>query len=351
MKSFDLDDCTMSSSGSNSYFVLQPGYQLTLEGQEDGDRVLLILAVLNETKIVDGVETRVVEERESENGELIEVSMNYLAICTESKDVFYFGEEVDMYEDGMIESHEGAWLAGEDGATAGLLYHANPVVGMKYYQEIAPGIAEDRAEIISLDEILKVPAGNFSKVLKVEETTPLESREREFKYYAAGIGLLQDEDLKLTRYVIPAPEVINANLTSQPQSVLFADQTIEIQLDSSSTIGSFALDEQNKMLTFEVSGQNGDTGTTELYVGRILDGPYTVTIDGEVADDFELIQDEQTNSSIIRINHDSNSREISVAGTNVVPEFPLPAISVAVVVTSAIVLLARFRQTGRVALS
>ncbi|MGI0026032.1 MAG: hypothetical protein ACREA4_12930, partial [Nitrososphaera sp.] len=201
LDSFNLDDCGLSSTGSNSYFFLQPGYQLTLEGQEDGNRLQLILTVLNETRVLNGVETRVVEERESENGELIELSMNYLAVCSDTNDIFYFGEEVDMYEDGELESHEGAWLAGEDGAKPGLLYPANPTVGMKYYQEIAPGVAEDRAEVLSLDEALTVPAGTFDKVLKVEETTPLEPGAKEYKYYATGIGLLQDEDLKLSKYV------------------------------------------------------------------------------------------------------------------------------------------------------
>jgi hypothetical protein len=351
-RSFDLDQCTLSPNGSNSYFFLHPGYQLTLEGQDDGDRMLLVLTVLNETRIVDGVETRVVEERESENGELVEVSVNYFAVCTETGDIYYFGEEVDMYEDGAVKNHEGAWLAGEDGATAGLLYPANPQVGMKFYQEVAPGVAEDRAEIISLDEVLKVPAGNFSHVLKVEETTPLEPRESEFKYYAAGVGLLQDEDLKLTKYVIPEVQnVETATLRPQPQSLVVGDQPIEIQLNSSSTVSKFALDEPNKVLTFEVSGQAGVKGTTEIYIGKILDGPYTVAVDGAVLEDIELIQDAQTNASIIRIPHDGNSRAITVSGTNVVPEFPLPAISIALLAVSAMVLYARFRQSGRITLN
>ena len=352
-KSFSLDECTLVPNGSNSYFFLHPGYQLTLEGQDDGDRLQLILTVLNETRMVDGVETRVVEERESENGELIEVSTNYFAVCTETNDIYYFGEEVNMYEDGTIQSNEGAWLAGENGSMAGLLYPANPTVGMKFYQEIAPGIAEDRAEIISLNEMLEVPAGNFNKVMKVEETTPLEPREREFKYYAAGIGLLQDEDLKLTKYVIPVvaqtPEI--AELKSQPQSVIVAEQPVEIQLNSSSTISKFALDNENRMITFEVSREDGGAGITEIYISRVLDGPYIVTVDGEVVHDVELIQNAETNSSIVRINHPNNSSVISVAGTNVVPEFSLPAISVAVLVTGATVLFARFHQRVRMPFS
>lgn len=171
---FNLEYCTFDSRGSNTYFILEPGHQSVLEAQENGEIIDLVITVLNETKLVDGIETRVVEERESEDGELVEISRNYFAVCKPTNDVFYFGEDVDDYEDGQIVSHEGAWLAGENNTKAGLFMPGNVQVGMKYYQEFAPGIAEDRAEILSVNDVLAVPAGNFTNVLKVEETNPLE---------------------------------------------------------------------------------------------------------------------------------------------------------------------------------
>ena len=42
--------------------------------------------------------------------------------------------------------------------------------------------------------------GNFENCVKVEETTPLEPDSKEYKYYAAGIGLLQDGSLKLVSH-------------------------------------------------------------------------------------------------------------------------------------------------------
>ena len=201
--SFDLENCNFASIGENSYFILKPGFQAILEGEEDGEKLQLIMTVLDETKIVDGVETRVVEEKESEGGNLVEVSRNYFAICRPTNDVFYFGEDVDMYEDGKVVSHEGAWLAGQNSAKAGMIMPGNVEVGMKYYQEIAPGVAEDRAEIVSVNDTLDTPAGNFQNVLKTEETNPLEPGEKEYKFYASGIGLIQEEALKLVNYTQP----------------------------------------------------------------------------------------------------------------------------------------------------
>ena len=64
MTSFDLKDCDFTSTGENSYFILKPGHQVILEGEEDGEKLQVIMTVLDETKVVDGVETRVVEEKE-----------------------------------------------------------------------------------------------------------------------------------------------------------------------------------------------------------------------------------------------------------------------------------------------
>ena len=203
MTSFDLENCDFASSGENSYFVLEPGYQVILRGQEDGEELELVMTVLNETKVVDGVETRVVEEKESEGGSLVEVSRNYFALCKPTNNAIYFGEDVDMYEDGEIVSHEGAWLAGENGSKAGMIMPGKAEGGLKYYQEIALGVAEDRAEIISVNDTLDTPAGTFKQVLKTEETNPLKPGEKENKFYAPGIGLIQDEAIKLVNYTKP----------------------------------------------------------------------------------------------------------------------------------------------------
>jgi hypothetical protein len=193
---FDMESCELATTGQNEYFILEPGFQLILEG--GGEK--LVITVLDETVVVAGIETRVVEEREWRNDELIEVSRNFFAICPETKDVFYFGEDVDMYQGGQLASHSGAWRAGEGGARAGLIMPGEPTVGMKYYQEIAPDVAMDRAEVMSLDEELEVPAGDVCECLKTKEGTALNRLEREFKTYAPGIGLIQDQKLLLIDY-------------------------------------------------------------------------------------------------------------------------------------------------------
>jgi hypothetical protein len=193
---FGISKCKMSTTGRNRYFVLEPGFQTALEG----DDTRLQITVLTDTKTVDGVLTRVVEEREWKNGELYEVARNYFALCEQTKDIFYFGEDVDFYKKGKVVRHDGSWLAGVNGNRAGLIMPGNPRVGMKYYQEIAPKVAMDRAEIVSLDETCKTPAGTFTGCMKVREGSAIEIMAKEYKYYAVEIGLIRDEDLRLVKY-------------------------------------------------------------------------------------------------------------------------------------------------------
>lgn len=197
---FGVNEKNFSSAGRSTYFILEPGYQLVFAGDEDNEHVELTITVLNETKTVDGVETRVVEERETHDGKLVEVSRNYFAIDPTGRDVYYFGEDVDIYKDGKITGHGGSWLSGVNGAKYGLAIPGSPKVGDRYYQEVAPKIAMDRAEIVGVTETVDTPAGTFHNCVKTEETTPLEPKSKEYKRYAPDIGLVQDGVLKLARH-------------------------------------------------------------------------------------------------------------------------------------------------------
>ncbi len=91
--------------------------------------------------------------------------------------VCYYGEDVDIYANGAIVSHDGAWRAGVSGATAGILMPAAPTAGQAFEQEVAPGIAQDRVTIRA-----------------VGETTPLEPGASSTKVYASfGVAPQQQQ--------------------------------------------------------------------------------------------------------------------------------------------------------------
>jgi hypothetical protein len=193
---FGLATCKLSSSGRSPYFVLEPGHQLVLQG----GTVRMQITVLHETRDINGVTTRIVEEREWDKGQLQEVSRNYYAICEQSGDVLHFGEDVQVYKDGKPLKTEGTWLAGSNGNRPGLVLPGKPRLGMRYYQEIAPGVTLNRGEVVGLNESCTTPAGTFKQCLKIKGTSGLDSKKLEYKYYAPQIGLVRDAHLRLVQH-------------------------------------------------------------------------------------------------------------------------------------------------------
>lgn len=203
---FDRSRCTFSTTGSNPYLPLWPGLATRLEGEEDdGGEIIelsILITVTGDTELVDGVLTRVIEEFEEEDGELKEISRNFFAHCRETGDVWYFGEDVDIYEDGVIVSHDGAWRAGQGGAQPGIFMMGSPMQGARYQQELAPGVAEDRAEVIEVGGSVDVPLGTFTNVVSIVDTNALNpGGTGDLKVYAPGVGNIVDEVLELTEII------------------------------------------------------------------------------------------------------------------------------------------------------
>lgn len=211
-REFPVETCEFQTTGKNPYFTLRPGRELRSSNarcvaagdcQEFEEAAI---TVLDRTRGIEleldderrTVTTRVVEEVATLDGELAEVSRNFFAECKGTQDVYYFGEEVDIYENGVIVSHEGAWLAGQDDAEPGIIMPGGAfLLGSRYFQEHAPGVALDRAEHVGVDLDVRVPAGTFEDCVEVRESTPLDPDETSTKIYCPGTGLVVDDDLEL----------------------------------------------------------------------------------------------------------------------------------------------------------
>jgi hypothetical protein len=200
-----------STASANPWFPMGVGQQWAYEGEEDGVPVSLLITVLDETRLIDGVTTRVIEEREWEDGELLEVSWNYFAGAGDGT-ICYFGEDVDIYEEEQI-LHEGAWCAEDPPNAPGIMMPADPRPGMTFPMESAPGIAEDQGKIVGIGPVT-VPFGRFEETLRVQEFNPLDG-DRGFKVFGAGTGLLVDGPVELTGFEEGAPAPGPPTITTQ----------------------------------------------------------------------------------------------------------------------------------------
>jgi hypothetical protein len=191
---------------------MEVGDQWSYEGEEDEVPVSLLITVLGETRLIDGVTTRVIEEREWEDGELLEISWNYFAQAAAGT-ICYFGEDVDIYEGEEEIIHEGAWCADAPGNAPGIFMPADPRPGMKYPMELAPGVAEDAGQIVGIGPY-EVPADTYSETIRVRESSPLDTGFG-YKIFASGTGLIVDGPLELVGLVGGAPTPGPPTITEQ----------------------------------------------------------------------------------------------------------------------------------------
>ena len=152
----------------NPFLVLTPGSTFIYTGETEEGIETVEIEVLSDTRTVMGINCVVVRDKAYLEGELIEDTYDWFA---QDKDgnVWYFGEDVDNYENGVIANHYGSWEAGVDGAQPGIIMLGNPVIGLKYRQELYSGEAEDQGEVVANNESVQVAIGTFNGCLKIEE--------------------------------------------------------------------------------------------------------------------------------------------------------------------------------------
>lgn len=177
------------------YFPLIPGTTFIYEGQSEGESERIVVEVTHDTRQVQGVTCVVVRDRVWIDGELVEDTDDWFA-QHRNGDVWYFGEEVEDFEGGVVVSTAGSWEAGLGGARAGVLLPAAPQIGAVYRQELLVGEAEDMIRIVSLSASADVAYGSFSACLETEDVTPLEPDTAERKIYAPGVGMVSTTVLR-----------------------------------------------------------------------------------------------------------------------------------------------------------
>jgi hypothetical protein len=180
---------------TNPNFPLVPGTTFHYRSETPQGVELEDFIVTSTTRVVAGVTVGQVEDVVRLNGGLTEHTFDWFAEDS-SGNVWYFGEFARQYENGALLGDEGSWTAGVNGAQAGIIMEANPQVGDSYGEEFAPGVAQDRATVLSLNEQVQVPYGSFSGCLKTRNFSPLDRSFVEEKYYCAPAGLVLEVEVE-----------------------------------------------------------------------------------------------------------------------------------------------------------
>jgi hypothetical protein len=180
----------------NPWFPLLPGTTFVYRGVKDGKAARDVVTVTHASKRIQGVPCTAVADRLYLAGDLEERTTDWYAQDRHGN-VWYFGESTaELDRAGHVTSTEGSWLAGRDGAQAGIYMTARPAVGQSRRQEYYKGHAEDHFAVVSLRARVSVPYTSSKRALLTKEWTPLEPGTLDHKYYVRGIGNVKEVTVK-----------------------------------------------------------------------------------------------------------------------------------------------------------
>jgi hypothetical protein len=177
----------------NPFFPLPVGRTWTYEKSTPDGLEQEVVTVTNQTKTILGIPCVVVHATGTLDGELTEDTFDWYA-QDDDGNVWYLGEATTEFENGVPVSTAGSWEAGVDGALAGVIMFASPVLGTTYSQEFYEDEAEDFAKVVGLGESVTIPLATYAGCLHTEDWTPLEPGIVEDKFYAPSVGTVLEID-------------------------------------------------------------------------------------------------------------------------------------------------------------
>ena len=179
---------------TNKFLPVPPGTTFTLSGTVGANPHTVIFTVTELTKVVNGVRTQVLWDRDIQEGALLEEELAFWA-QDDFGNVWLFGEYPEEHaEDGTI-SAPSTFLAGNQESKAGILMRANPKVNTSPYKQAeAPSVEFlDVAQVFAENQSTCVPTGCYDGVLVVDEHDPNQQPQdgHQFKYHAPDVGIIQ----------------------------------------------------------------------------------------------------------------------------------------------------------------
>ncbi|WP_115790577.1 hypothetical protein [Arthrobacter silvisoli] len=195
---YNASDFTQPTKISNKWLPLKPGMQYTTTGtvtSEDGVHAHSVVhTVTGLSKVIDGVTTRVLWDRDYQDGQLQESELAFFAQSRQGA-VWLFGEYPEEYENGTLVGAPSTFIHGLAKAQAGTAMPARPsLTAPDHVQAYAPKVDFlDCGSVFQKHQRVCVPTGCYDDVLVIDEYNPLEPPDagHQRKFYSAGTGLVK----------------------------------------------------------------------------------------------------------------------------------------------------------------
>ncbi|HET6833075.1 MAG TPA: hypothetical protein VFH30_04345 [Acidimicrobiales bacterium] len=173
----------------NPLFPISDLHSAILLGNDEGNPLRIETVLLPEPKVIDmggeEVETLASQFVSYLDGRIHEVALDWYA-QDDAGNVWYFGEDVFNYEDGVVADTDGTWVAGEDGPP-GMIMPADPQVGQAYRPENIPDFVFEEVIVKTVDITVDGPRGAVAGAMVGTENHLIEGN-YEDKTFAPGYG-------------------------------------------------------------------------------------------------------------------------------------------------------------------
>ena len=194
---FDISQFQSSPNVDNKWFPLKPGMQYTTTGDvksAEGDiKRTVVHSITGLTKVIDGVKTQVMWDRDYAGDELVESELAFFA-QTNSGTVWLFGEYPEEYENGKFTGAPSTFIHSLDEAQAGIAMQADPQTNTPSYVQAHAASVDflDCGQVFKQNDHVCVATGCYDDVLVIDERNPLEpAAGHQRKFYSAGTGLVK----------------------------------------------------------------------------------------------------------------------------------------------------------------
>jgi hypothetical protein len=224
---FDPENFVDPRLDTNPYHPLKPGLQWVRGGTtEVGSRVVpleIITTMTDVIRIIDGVPAIAMLDESTDSGEVAQVGFDYLALDKDGN-VWILGGYTEDFQGGEYTNLDNAWLGPGRGAEVGILVPFDVDMSTpRWFIGKSPDESASIGEPVEIGVTECVEFGCYDDVRVIREGE-VGAVDNEFKYYAPGIGVINNipQDASLHQDTF---QVLNFYELS-PQGLAEASQTV-----------------------------------------------------------------------------------------------------------------------------
>jgi hypothetical protein len=191
------DPADFPGDATNPWFPLAAGTRWTYRQYTPTSSRAVTAEVLPDERDVAGVATTAVRWTIRDKGSSRTAMVRWYAVDTDGN-VWWFGQRVEPHGVPLDALARHSFLAGRDGAEAGLVVSAVPRVGDGYLNARRPQVVERRSTVTSLHGTVATASRTFRGTVVTRDLSTLDPVHTVQTYFARGIGMVAQQDTSST---------------------------------------------------------------------------------------------------------------------------------------------------------